>query len=311
MDLDTITVLLSIAIEMGTPLLLASLGEIYAERAGVLNLGVEGIMSVGAVTGFVIAYTTNSALLAIIGAAVVGAMLAAIHGFVTVYLRGNQIISGLAITMMGLGISSLIGLPFIGEKIPILLYEIPIPLLADIPIIGAFFNQDAIVYLSYALTVILWFILFKTRIGYELRAVGESPIVADTAGINVNLVRFLATIFGGALAGIGGSYYSLVIMKMWIENLTLGKGWIALALVILALWNPLKALAGAYLFGFIDALTIHLQIYGFNVYILGIFPYAITIIVLTLSVIRLKGREFIGPSALGKPYIREEEALHG
>ncbi|MCD6509639.1 MAG: ABC transporter permease [Thermoprotei archaeon] len=308
MDVSWLIPPLHVAIQASTPLMLAALGEIYAERSGILNLGVEGMMLIGAITGFVITLTTGNPWLGMLMAAIAGALMAFIHAFVSISLQANQIISGLALTMLGMGISGLVGKPFIGIPLRFTLRPIAIPLLSDIPLLGpVFFKQDAIVYLSYILSLAMWFFLYRTKPGICIRAVGENPAAADAIGVNVALVRYCCTIIGGLLAGLGGAYISVVYIHAWLENMTAGRGWIALALVIFAMWDPLRALPCSYLFGGIEALQYWLQRYGINPYLLGALPYLVTILVLTLiGASESLRRRMATPSALGKPYAREE-----
>jgi len=307
MNIWALTLLLALAVKLGTPLLLACLGEIYSERSGILNLGIEGIMMLGAAVGFAVAYETNSILLGFISAAIVGALLGLIHAFVTVDLRGNQIISGLAITFVGIGLATLIGHKYIGKPLRL---RVPIlRIFSDVPILSAFFTQDVVVYFAYLVSILLWFILFYTRIGIEIRATGESPIAAEASGVNITLIRYVCVMLSGLFAGIGGAYISLVSLQHWSDLITIGKGWIALALVIVSLWNPIYALIIAYLFGILYAFQVLLpENWGIDIHLAGILPYATTIVVLTFAS-KLKAR--IGTPILGKPYIREEEALHG
>ena len=303
MDLWTATLFIALAIRMGTPLLLACLGEIYAERSGVLNLGIEGTMMLGAAIGFIAAYEAQNLLVGFIAAAIVGALLGLIHAVVVIYLRGNQMISGLAITFVGMGLSSLIAHSYVGRVIKASLPKIA--LFGNIPILSAFFCQSVVVYFAYIMSIAMWFILFHTRIGIEIRAVGENPIVAEVSGINVEKTRLICVILSGVFAGLGGAYISLIDMKSWTDLLTVGKGWVALALVIVALWNPLFALFVSYFFGALYAFQVFL---GIDINLAKMIPYAATIPILAIA---SKISKRIGVPILGKPYIREEEALHG
>lgn len=313
--LEDIAISLKIAVEAGTPILLASLGEIYAERSGVLNLGVEGMMMLGAVVGFATTLVTKNPILGVFLASLAAALLSLVHAFACVSLKANQVVSGLALTMLGVGISGVLGRQFVGKPLPVRVAEIPIPLLSDIPLIGkAFFSHDPFVYLSYALVAILWFVLYKTKLGIEIRAVGEDPSAADAAGVNVSLVQYGCVTLGGALAGLGGAYLSVVYTPAWIENMTAGRGWIAIALVIFAMWDPLRAVAGAYLFGGLEALQFRLQqtaLFGYRipVTLLGSLPYVATIAVLVFASSEAMRKRIGAPSALGKPYFREERVF--
>lgn len=316
MELADVVSVLSIAIVAGTSLIYATIGEIFTERSGVLNLGVEGMMIMGAVTAFAAAYHTDSAWAGVLTAAIVGGILALIHAFLTVSLRAEQVVSGLALTLLGTGLAS-----FLGEKLgpeggPLVglvgprFQEIAIPVLSSIPIIGpALFNQDILVYLMYVLVIVSTWYLYKTRSGLYLRAVGESPQTADAMGINVFEVRYLYTIVGGVLVGIGGAHLSLAYTPGWTENLTGGRGWIVIALVIFATWDPLRAVLGALLFGGINAIQFRLQASGTTIpaSLLNMLPYILTVVVLVLVTMTESFRKRIGaPAALGLPYNREE-----
>ena len=296
------------AIPAGTPLLLGTLGEIYAERSGVLNLGVEGMMIMGAVTGFGVTFTTGNVWLGLAMAALVGGLLALIHAFLSITLRANQVVSGLALTMFGLGMSGMIGKRFVGTPLPCRLRAAPIPLLKDIPFLGPIlFQHDPLVYLSLALVPLLWFVLFKTRIGISIRSVGESPATADALGVNVFLVRYACVFFGGLLAGLGGAYLSVVYAPAWIEGMTAGAGWIVIALTIFAMWSPTRALLGAYLFGGVKVLQYRLQPLGISPNLLNMLPFIFTIVVLLAGTGEVMRKRIGAPSALGLPYAREEK----
>ena len=296
------------AIPAGTPLLLGTLGEIYAERSGVLNLGIEGMMIMGAVTGFGVTFATGNVWLGLAMAALVGGLLALVHAFLSITLRANQVVSGLALTMFGLGMSGMIGKRFVGTPLPCRLRAAPIPLLQDIPFLGpVLFQHDPLVYLSLALVPLLWFVLFKTRIGISIRSVGESPATADALGVNVFLVRYLCVFLGGLLAGLGGAYLSVVYAPAWIEGMTAGAGWIVIALTIFAMWSPTRALLGAYLFGGVKVLQYRLQPLGISPNLLNTLPFVFTIIVLLAGTGEVMRKRIGAPSALGLPYAREEK----
>ncbi len=306
-----LTNILSAAVRSGTPLLYATLGEIITERAGVLNLGLEGLMLIGAITGFVVSYTTHSVALAFVVAMIMGALFALIHAFMSVTLRVNQVVSGLALTMLGAGISGMIGKAYVGQVAP-RFREIAVPFLSRIPIIGpSFFNRDLLVYLTYIIVPIIFLVLFKTKVGLILRAVGEEPSAADSRGINVFLVRYLATVIGGALTAAGGAYLSLAYTSMWIENMSAGRGWIAIALVIFSAWEPFKAMLGSYLFGGVMAVQLRIQASGkvaVSANLLLMLPYIVTVVTMVLFSFSESFRKRIGaPSALGVPYSREEK----
>ncbi len=296
------------AIKAGTPLLFATLGEIYTERSGILNLGVEGIMIMGAVVGFGVSLTTNNIFLGILSAAIIGGILALIHGFLSISLRTNQIVSGIALTLFGLGMSGLVGRAFIGKPLPIKLIPISVPILSDIWIFGpSLFQHDPLVYTSVIMTLLLWIILFKTRIGINIRSVGENPATADALGVNVPLIRYLCTFLGGIFAGVGGAYLSVAYAPAWIEGMTAGRGWIAVALTIFAMWSPSRALIGAYLFGGIEAFQYRLQPFGISPNLLSMLPYLFTIFTLVIIGTKELQKRLGAPAALGIPYSREEE----
>ena len=308
MNSTQIISLLAAAITAGTAVLFAALGEIVTEKSGVLNLGVEGMMLTGAVAGFMTAYRTDSLWLGVLVAMLAAGLLALVHAFLTVTLKANQVVSGLALTMFGTGLSAYLGKSIIGIPAKAVFRPVPLTFLADIPVLGTiFFQQNLLVYVSYVLALVLWFMLFKTKTGLLLRAVGENPAAADAMGINVFLVRYLAVGFGGMLAGLGGAYLSLSYAPAWLENMTSGRGWIAVAMVIFAAWNPLRALLGSYFFGGIDALGFRLQIIGISTssFFLRMLPYLLTIAVLILTNIRNK-KKSTAPAALSVPYDREE-----
>ncbi|HAL61039.1 MAG TPA: ABC transporter permease [Chloroflexi bacterium] len=308
MILEFIAAALKAAIPAGTPLLFGTLGEIYAERSGVLNLGVEGMMIMGAVTGFGVTLATGNVWLGIALAAMAGGLLALIHAFLSITLRANQVVSGLALTMFGLGMSGMLGKRYIGTPLPYRLRVAPIPLLKDIPFLGPIlFQHDPLVYLSVLLVPLLWFVLFKTRAGISVRSVGEAPATADALGVNVFLVRYLCVFLGGVLAGLGGAYLSVVYVPAWIEGMTAGAGWIVIALTIFAMWSPGRALIGAYLFGAVKVLQYRLQPLGVSPNLLNMLPFIFTIIVLLAGTGEVMRKRIGAPSALSIPYAREEK----
>ena len=298
MDLSAINPILLLASLMvaATPILLAAIGELVVERAGVLNLGVEGLMITGAVCGFIVAINTGSPWLGFIGAAIGGALLASLFGLITQYLLSNQVATGLALTLFGLGLSALLGQGYIGIKAP----PFPdwhIPLLSDIPIIGPIvFQHDPMVYVGLLIVLGVWAFLRYSRAGLVLRAVGENHDAAHALGYKVRRVRMLAILFGGACAGLGGAYLSLVRVPQWTEGMTAGAGWIALAIVVFASWKPARLLLGAYLFGGVTVLQLNLQAAGLAIPVeyLSMSPYLATIVVL---VIMSAGR---APGSLGR-----------
>jgi ABC-type uncharacterized transport system permease subunit len=309
MEQSIIMAVLVTGLVSGTPLLFAALGELISEKAGVMNLGVEGMMLMGAVTGFAVDVYTHNQWAGILGAMVAGGIVAIIHAFLTISLRANQVVSGLALTIFGTGLSAYLGKPLIGLPAPATFKTVPIPGLCKIPWVGPIlFSHDLLVYLSFVLVAVIWFVLYKTKTGLILRAVGENPGAVDAAGINVFKVRYIAVILGGMLAGAAGAYLSLAYAPSWLENMTAGKGWIALSLVIFAMWNPIKALLGAYLFGIIDALGFQMQSFGVNIpsYFLKMLPYLFTFFVLIVMTRETKNRRVATPESLGSPYAREE-----
>lgn len=302
---DIITILYA-AIASGTIILYATVGEIITERSGILNLGVEGIMLMGAFFGFYIAYTTESLLLAIIGAAVIGGLMGLIHAFMTITLQANQVVSGLALTMFGTGASAFFGVSMVGKTLKASFEVIPIPLLNKIPLLGkVLFNHNILVYFAFVLPVIVWFVFNRTKWGLALRSSGEEPLSSEIMGIKVIKVRYIATIVGGIFIGISGAYLSVAYSRLWVEGMTAGKGWITIALVIFANWNPLIAYGGAYLFGGLTQLGLNLQKFNipFPIILLKSIPYVFTL--LFLLFISLKGKRSNLPKALGESYFRE------
>jgi general nucleoside transport system permease protein len=304
-----LTSVLAAAIPAGTAILYACLGELLCERAGVLNLGVEGMMLMGALGGFAVAYWTESAWLGALAALAVGSALAAIHALLTVGLGANQVVSGLALTLFGAGLSAFLGQGLVGQPAGAAFADWPVPLLADIPRLGTIlFRQDALVYLSYVLVPLLWLFVYRTRQGLRLRAIGERPEAADAMGVGVGRLRAAYVVVGGALAGLGGAAISLGTNPGWTDHMTAGRGWIAVALVIFAGWNPVRAAFGAYLFGGVEAGQFRLQGAGVGVssFFLNMLPYLFTIAVLVLATREGTRRRIGAPAALGRPYVREE-----
>ncbi|MBP6143463.1 MAG: ABC transporter permease [Proteocatella sp.] len=300
------------AITAGTPLLFATLGEIYTERVGNTNLGVEGMMIMGAVVGFSTGFLTQNAALALAGAVLAGSAGALIYAIITITLRANQIVTGLALTIFGTGFASFVGKPYVGKAAPEAIKNffrvIEIPLLSDIPFIGEIlFRHDVFVYLGYIVTFWTLIYFYKTRWGLNLRSIGESAASADASGINIDKYKYIHTIIGGALAGLGGAYLSLVTIPVWQEGVTGGRGWIAVALVIFASWKPIKAMFGALLFGGLDIIGFRLQGMGIHVsqYLIDMLPYLTTIVVLIIST-RKNKPEDMPPADLSIPYFREE-----
>ncbi|HCV44660.1 MAG: ABC transporter permease [SAR324 cluster bacterium] len=298
------------AVGMGTPLLFATLGGVISERAGVINLGMEGLMLIGALVAFVVMLNTGNYFYSVVAAALASGTVSMIHGIVCLMLRASQIASGLAMTFFGAGLSGLLGDQLTGETVEPLT-RIPIPGLNAIPILGrALFNQDLLVYFSYLCVALSWWMLFKTRLGLNIRSMGEAPEVCDSLGLSVLRYRFFAVVGGGMLIGVGGAYFPLALTPFWVDGITAGRGWIAVALVIFAFWDPVKALGGAYLFGLALALELRLQILGIEIspYFLKMLPYILTILVLTLVTIRHKRLGIqVMPLALGNVFFRGEK----
>lgn len=308
MDTAIILAVLKRTLAAGTPLLLATLGEIICERGGIMNLGVEGMMSVGAVTGFIVTFLTGNPYLGMACAILAGAAISQIHAFVSISLQANQVVSGLALSMLGLGISGIWGKAYIGRPLAAKISHIKIPLFSDIPLIGdLLFNQDLFFYLAVILGILAWFMLFKTRPGIALRSVGENPKATEAQGIPVTLYRYAAVAIGGGFAGLAGSHLSLSYSKSWIEGVVSGRGWIAIALTIFAAWNPGRAFLGAFLFGGIFVLQYLLQPLGISPNILAMLPYITTLAVLILFGAGREGRKKLhAPAMLGEIYRRGE-----
>lgn len=300
MDLSVINPVLLLAALMSaaTPLLVAATGELVVERAGVLNLGVEGMMILGAIAGFIVAVHSGSPVLGFIGAAAGGAMLALLFAFLTQVALANQVASGLGLTLFGLGLSALMGQSYLGVKPP-RMGDLDIGPLADIPFLGpVLFQHDAMVYVGLAIVGAVWATLRYTRAGLILRAVGENHDAAHALGYKVKRIRTLAIVFGGACAGMGGAYISLIRVPQWTEGMTAGMGWIALALVVFASWKPGRVILGAYLFGGITQLQLNLQGAGVAIPVeyLAMSPYVVTILVLVI----LSADKSRAPGALGR-----------
>jgi len=303
MDL-TQAILLTIA-TAATPLLIAAIGELVVERSGVLNLGVEGMMLMGAVSGFAAAQFTGSAWIGMLAAIFVGSLFSAIFAFLTLTLVTNQVATGLALTILGVGASAMLGESFVGMPGG-RLDAISIPYLSDIPYFGRFlFGQDPIFYISILLVIgVTWF-LFRTRAGLQLRAIGDSHGSAHALGVHVIRTRYLAVLFGGACAGLAGAQLSLVYVPQWVENMSAGRGWIALALVVFASWRPWRVLIGAYLFGAVTIGQLHAQALGFGLpsQFLSALPYIATIVVLVIISRNRRLTMMNTPASLGKSFV--------
>ncbi len=305
MPVEPLVLALITVIGAATPLLLAALGELVVEKSGVLNLGVEGMMLVGAVAAFATAVGTESATLAIVAAAFAGAVMALLFGLMTLTLLASQVATGLALTIFGIGLSALIGAPYVGTPLK-RLPQLHIPGLSDLPVVGPLlFSHDFLVYFALLMVAVLAWFLNKSRAGLVLRAVGESHQAAHAIGYHVIRIRFLALMFGGMMAGLGGAYLSLAYTPMWIEQMTAGRGWIALALVVFAAWRPLRVLIGAYLFGGVTILQLHAQggsMIDIPSQFLSMLPYIATILVLTLMSSGATRRRLRAPACLGRAF---------
>ncbi len=294
-------------ITASTPLVIAALGELVTERSGVLNLGVEGMMIIGAVAAFVGAQLSGSPYVGILCGIAGGAVSSQLFAFLTLTLVANQVATGLALTLLGLGVSGMIGEGYVsvpGVRLP----EIAIPVLSDVPVIGAvLFRQDLIFYLSIVLLLgVNWF-LFRSRAGLKLRAIGDSHTSAHALGIHVIRTRYLAVMFGGACAGLAGAQLSLVYTPQWVENMSAGRGWITLALVVFASWRPWRVFAGGYLFGAVTILQLHAQALGLGIpsQYLSMLPYAATIVVLIIISHNRRTTMINTPASLGKAFVPE------
>jgi simple sugar transport system permease protein len=308
-DLAFISGLMGATMRMATPIIFAALGEILAERAGVLNLGIEGIMLMGAMTGFLFTYTTGSIWFGVLTAACVGMLLGLLMAILSVNLGLSQHVSGLGITLFATGLAMFIYRLYIGSPtVPPVIQpfrQVALPVLSKIPVIGpGLFTQYTLTYIAWLLVPALSILLYKTTIGLKIRTVGENPVVADTVGVNVILTRTLCLVAGGALMGIGGAFLTLAHQNMFLIDVIGGRGWVAIAMVIFGNWNPLKATIGALIFGFLDGLQLRLQSVGLvlSFHLFLMIPYLLTIIAL----IGVSRRAAV-PAGLLKPYRREEK----
>jgi general nucleoside transport system permease protein len=302
--MNELALLIAATLASGTPLALAGLGLLINERAGVLNLGAEGMMLVAAIAGFATAFLTGSDSLAFVAGAVAGALLAAGFGVLVIWLNTNQYATGLALSLFGAGFSAFVGVAFVGKKLgERVAYELPV--LADLPFVGpAFFKQHPMVYVAIVLTgLVIWF-LYRSRAGLVLRAIGESPESAHALGYKVRWIRLAAVMAGGALCGLAGAFLSVVYAPLWVEGLVAGRGWIALALTAFATWRPARVLLGAYLFGGVTMLQFHLQGEGVQIasQLLAMLPYLATILVLVLISRNPTWIRINMPASLGKPF---------
>lgn len=300
----TVNILLTIA-TAATPLLIAAIGELVVERSGVLNLGVEGMMVMGAVAGFGASYLTGSPWIGLLAAIAMGALFSLLFAVMTLSLATNQVATGLSLTLLGLGLSGMMGTSFVGqpgERLP----NLYIRGVTDIPVVGKLlFGQDPIFYISIVLTAAVMWFLFRTRTGLTLRSIGDSHTSAHALGIRVIRYRYLAVIFGGACAGLAGGHLSLVYTPQWVENMSAGRGWIALALVVFASWRPWRVLAGAYIFGAVWIGQLHAQAFGIPVpsQMLSSLPYLATVVVLVLISRNKRLTMMNTPASLGQPFV--------
>ena len=309
LDVAFISGLIGATMRMATPIIFATLGEILSERAGVLNLGIEGIMLMGAMTGFLVTFSSGSIWAGVLAAAMVGMLLGLLMAFLAVNLGLSQHVSGLGITLFATGLAMFIyRLHFGSPTVPPTVEpfkQIALPVLAKIPLIGpGLFTQYSLTYLAWLLIPVMSILLYKTRLGLKIRTVGENPVVADTVGVNVTLTRPLCLVCGGALMGIGGAFLTLAHQNMFLIDVIGGRGWVAIAMVIFGNWDPLKGALGALIFGFLDGLQLRLQGLGIAIsfHLFLMIPYLLTIVAL-ISV----SRKASVPAGLLKPYRREEK----
>jgi len=305
MTLDSLTPLFASAVAAAIPLLLAALGELVTERSGVLNLGVEGMMLMGAVTAFVVVASGGSLTLATLCACLAGALAALVFAVLTLTLQSSQVATGLALTIFGSGVSAFLGRGYVGNPAKLAFTELPIPVLSKLPLVGpALFSMNLLGYLSVILVAATTWFLYRTKSGLILRSVGESPVVAQSLGLRVIRIRYLATLFGGLMAGLAGCYYAIAQFKMWQEGLTSGNGWIALALVVFASWRPVRLMLGALLFGGVTAFGLYLQAVGVQVsaFALSALPYIATVVVLAAISRDQRALRRNAPASLGQPF---------
>ncbi|MEM2042701.1 MAG: ABC transporter permease [Nitrososphaerota archaeon] len=324
-ELSWIEGVLALTVQFGTVYLLASLGEIYAERSGILNLGMEGMMIVGAAIAFVFTNALGH-LLSLVSVVLIGALMGLLLAFLVVTLRLNQVVVGLALTLFGYGLSGLLTQPAIRARIMRALNpEVPevrivtqqaealravkVPVLSEIPVVGpVLFSQNALVYFALIAAVVMWFVLFRTSIGLAIRSVGENPSMADSLGINVFRIRYVTSVIAGVMGALAGAYLFIGYQPFWVEMMTNGRGFIALALVILASWSPIRAVFGSLLFGGVEVIQFRLQLFGFAAqtpqFVLML-PYVVAIVTLTVLSVESVRKRLGVPEALGKPYYRE------
>lgn len=317
--MNSLALFLQTAVQMGTHILLATIGGILCEKVGNMNLGIEGMMLMGASIGFSAAIKTGNPLIAILAAGLAGAFGALIYAIITVTLKGNQVVTGLVLTIFGTGVSGFLGQSLSGLALPASITKafspIELPFLSKIPFFGtAFFKQSIYVYLAPIIAILLYFFLKYTYVGLNTRSIGENPGAADASGVNVNLYKYINITIGGFLCGVGGAYLSLVFVPRWQDNITAGAGWIAVALIIFSTWDPIKAIFASYAFGALRGIGFKMQnadlsLFGHKISVssqlLDMIPYIATILVLILISLKKK-KENQPPSSLGTPYFREE-----
>ncbi|TYK66640.1 ABC transporter permease [Colwellia echini] len=306
MDLDLITNILYATIRTGTPLLLVALGEMVCEKSGVLNLGQEGMMLLGAVAGFIAMYHCDSLFIGFAVAALTGVLISLLFGFIALNLNASQVATGLALTIFGTGLSAFLGADYEGKTVEAL-PELALGALKDIPLIGKpLFAQDAIVYFSWVLVVVVYLFFKHHRGGLAIRAAGENPEVGSSLGLPVMRIRYLAVMFGGACAGLAGGYLSMAYTPLWTENMTAGRGWIALALVVFASWRIERVMLGAYLFGFASIMHLVAQGLGLSIdsNLLAMLPYVATLVVLVMLSKDKERLKLFEPMSLAKPWHR-------
>ena len=305
MTLDSLTPLFASAVAAAIPLLLAALGELVTERSGVLNLGLEGMMLMGAVSAFIVVASGGGLTLATVCACLAGALAALVFAVLTLTLQASQVATGLALAILGSGVSAFLGRGYVGSPAKVAFTELPIPVLSNLPLVGpALFRMNALGYLAVILVAATTYFLYRTKSGLILRSVGESPSVAQSLGLRVIRIRYMATMFGGLMAGLAGCYYAIAQFKMWQEGLTSGNGWIALALVVFASWRPVRLMLGALLFGGVTAFGLYLQAVGVQVsaFALASLPYIATVVVLALISRDQRALRRNAPASLGQPY---------
>lgn len=303
---------LFLTLKNAVPLILATTGEVIAERSGVINLGVEGSMILGSLVGVAVTLISGNFIIGFIAGGFAGLFLSLLHGLVAVVLGANQIVSGIAITMAGLGLTSLLGRGYVGRSLyglrptPLYPYEISAPDEVK-PLLTAIIKHDVIVYVSILIPIMVALLLFRTKLGISIRACGESPVIAESLGVNVTLIRFLSVSLGGFLYGLGGAYLSLGIVGTWVDNITAGIGWIAVGLVAFSMWMPIRVLPSSYLMAALISMSYILQgKIGVSSYFLSMIPYLSTVVILTLINVERFRVKIGAPNALGKPYVREE-----